>query len=264
MLPLLKYPRTQHLEGSRLQPGDEDLSAVPFSVLSGCQIVIEEKLDGANCGLSFDVDGTLRLQSRGHYLTGGGREKHFNLFKQWAGVHAQVLHELLGCRHVVYGEWLYAKHTIFYEQLPHYFHEFDVYDRQTETFLSTARRRDLLAGFPLVPVPVLWQGAAKSLDDLLALVGPSRYKGLAWRECLTALCNGLGLDPDRIWKETDPSDLMEGLYIKHEEADRVVGRYKWIRAGFLTCVVDSGTHWLRRPIVPNQLAADVDLFETMS
>ena len=25
-----KYPRTQHMEGSRLQPGDEDLEAVPF------------------------------------------------------------------------------------------------------------------------------------------------------------------------------------------------------------------------------------------
>ena len=27
---LKKYPRTPHLEGSRLQPGDEDLSRVQF------------------------------------------------------------------------------------------------------------------------------------------------------------------------------------------------------------------------------------------
>ena len=35
---LKKYPRTPHLEGSRLQPGDEDLSQVPFSYIRGKQI----------------------------------------------------------------------------------------------------------------------------------------------------------------------------------------------------------------------------------
>jgi len=40
----------------------------------------------------------------------------------------------------------------------------------------------------------------------------------------------------------------------------VLGRYKWIRASFLTAVVDSGSHWLARPIVPNRLADGVDLF----
>ena len=29
--PIHKYPRTPHLEGSRLQPGDEDLDAVPLA-----------------------------------------------------------------------------------------------------------------------------------------------------------------------------------------------------------------------------------------
>ena len=53
---------------------------------------------------------------------------------------------------------------------------------------------------------------------------------------------------------------MEGLYIKVEEEGRVVERYKFIRASFLTTVLDSGSHWLRRPILPNQLDAGVDLF----
>lgn len=260
MNPLLKYPRTLHLEGSRLQPGDEDLDSIPFADLAGRFLVIEEKLDGANAGLSFNEDGTLRLQSRGHYLTGGTREKHFNLFKQWASSHAAVLFERLGSRHVLYGEWLYAKHTIFYDQLSHYFHEFDVWDREAEDFLSTARRRELLARLPIVSVPVLWQGKATTLDELTALAGPSLYKSAIWRERLTALCQKQGLDPERIWNETDPSDRMEGLYVKHEASGRVVGRYKWIRASFLTTILDSGTHWLRRPIVPNQLAEGADLF----
>ena len=77
-----KYPRTPHLQGSRLQPGDEDLSQIPFDCIRGKLIVVEEKVDGANCAISFDDDGQLLLQSRGHYLTGGYRERHFNCKRQ--------------------------------------------------------------------------------------------------------------------------------------------------------------------------------------
>src|SRR5436305_13794310 len=137
---LHKYPRTHHIEGSRLQPGDENSESVPCMCLAGRHLVVEEKLDGANAGICFDAEGRLWLQSRGHFLTGGLREKHFNLFKQWANAHAGALRDALGDRHVLYGEWLYAKHTIYYDQLPHYFLEFDVLDRHTGEFLSTDRR----------------------------------------------------------------------------------------------------------------------------
>jgi hypothetical protein len=81
---LLKYPRTPHLQGSRLQPGDADLAAVAFPEIAGRYLVLEEKLDGANSAISFDTDGALRLQSRGHYLTGGPRERQFGPMKAWA------------------------------------------------------------------------------------------------------------------------------------------------------------------------------------
>ena len=77
---IIKYPRTPHMEGSRLQPGDEDLSQVPFRYLFGRNIVIEEKIDGANCAVSFDGNGKLLLQSRGHYLDGGYREMEFDIY----------------------------------------------------------------------------------------------------------------------------------------------------------------------------------------
>jgi hypothetical protein len=260
MLTIQKYPRTQHIEGSRLQPGDEDLHSVPFAELAGRYLVVEEKLDGANAGICFDESGRLWLQSRGHFLTGGLREKHFNLFKQWAHTHADALRAALGDRYVLYGEWLYAKHTIYYDQLPHYFLEFDVLDRQTGEFLSTDRRQSLLAASPMMSVPVLHRGLVRTLDELLGHIGPALYKGPAWRERLAAECSELELDADRIAAETDRSDLMEGLYIKVEEEGRVVGRYKYVRADFLTAVLDSGSHWLKRPIVPNRLRDGVDLF----
>ena len=138
--PMIKYPRTHHLVGSRLQHGDHDLAAVPFAAVRGRHVVAEEKMDGANAGISFTPEGALLLQSRGHYLEGGPRERHFDLFKQWANTHVEALYCALGERYVMYGEWLYAKHTCFYDALPHYFMEFDVFDRVTGDFLSTARR----------------------------------------------------------------------------------------------------------------------------
>ena len=45
---IVKYPRTPHIQGSRLQPGDEDLRQRPFSDIAGKHVVLEEKIDGAN------------------------------------------------------------------------------------------------------------------------------------------------------------------------------------------------------------------------
>ena len=141
---IFRYPRTHHLEGSRLQPGDQDLEQVPLAELRGTYCVIEEKLDGANAGMSLDDTGRVRLQSRGHVLVGGPREKHWDLFKQWARTHEAVLaRKLAGL--TLYGEWLYAKHTIFYDELPHYFLEFDIRD-ESGAFWSTACGLDIGEG----------------------------------------------------------------------------------------------------------------------
>lgn len=172
---IYKYPRTFHIQGSRMQPGDEDLVSIPFSRISDRFVVVEEKVDGANAAISFSADGQLRLQSRGHYLTGGAREKHFNLFKQWAAVCAPALWEVLGSRFILYGEWLYAKHTVFYNALPHYFLEYDVLDLETKQFLSTKQRQKLLAGLAIASVPILFAGYLHSHQQLLGLLGRSHF-----------------------------------------------------------------------------------------
>jgi hypothetical protein len=255
-----KYPRTPHLEGSRPQPGDEDLDVVPAGTLAGKHVVVEEKLDGANVGISVAGDGRLRLQSRGHYLTGGPRERQFDLLKTWAACHQDALASVLGTRYTLYGEWLYARHTVFYDALPHYFHEFDVLDLVNDAFLSTERRRQLLAGLPIVGVPVLFEGAFPGLPALRKTIVPSRYKSPNWQERLAETALTLGLDPLTVARETDPSSEMEGLYLKVEQDGRVVERYKLVRSTFLTAILDSGSHWLDRPLVPNQLRAGVDLY----
>lgn len=192
-LELYKYPRTQHLQGSRLQPGDEDMESVPFSALVGRHLVIEEKMDGANAAISFSQSGELLLQSRGHYLTGGNRERHFALFKQWAYAVGHLLRPVLQERYVLYGEWLFAKHTIFYDQLPHYFLEFDMLDRVTMSFLSTERRHELLANLPIVSVKVLAAGTMNQQERMTRMVGSSYFISPNHRQRLRELSEAQGL-----------------------------------------------------------------------
>ena len=259
-LAILKYPRTPHLEGSRLQPGDEGHEHVPLASLRGQHAVVEEKLDGANVGISFTEGGELLLQSRGHYL-GGGRERHFALFKQWASAHEARLLERLEDRYVMYGEWLHAKHSVSYDVLPHWFCEFDVYDRRDGVFLSTPRRQTLLADSPVLSVPVVHEGELPvSVKALRALVRPSLAKSGRWRQAFEESVERQGLDLALAWKQTDKSVLSEGLYVKVENEREVLGRFKWVRPDFVQTILDSGSHHSSRPLIPNGLAAGADIY----
>ena len=251
---IIKYPRTPHLEGSRLQDGDYDLSQVPFSDILGKNIVVEEKVDGANCAISFDGDGNLLIQSRGHYLVGGYRERHYNLLKSWANANRDALWGALEGRYVMYGEWMYAKHTVFYDALSHYFLEFDVYDRQTGAFLDTPSRKAITERIGGVhSVPVLESGVFSKKQDVLKLLGKSCYITPNCRDTLAQTAQSLGLNVDNILAETDLTGQMEGLYVKVEEGGIVTSRVKFVRANFTQANQAPTTDWQRRPIVPNKV-----------
>ena len=158
----------------------------------------------------------------------------------------------------MYGEWLYAKHTVFYDALPHYFLEFDILDRETDAFLDTPTRRSMLQGAPVLSVPVLGEGRYDTKEKMLQLLGRSSYVSQNHTQNLIDAAVKLGLQPERVCSETELSGMMEGLYIKVEEDGRVVDRMKYVRAAFLQCVDFSETHWIDRPIVPNRLAVPLE------
>lgn len=250
---MFKYPRTRHIRGSRFQSGDHDLEAVPWSELKGKYLVVEEKMDGANCGISFTPEGELQLQSRGHYLRGGPREKHFALLKQWASTRAEEFWNVLNERYVMYGEWLFAKHTYFYDALPHYFMEFDVLDTEHNVFLSTETRQKLLGNVPVVPVKILDQGKFKKLKELEGLLTRSHFITDERFFHLTDAALAAGVLPVEAVKHTDMDDRMEGLYVKWEEDGVVKGRYKFVRETFTNAIMGQDSHWHDRPVIQNRL-----------
>ena len=258
---IYKYPRTRHVEGSRKQAGDEDLNSVKFGEIRGKYLVLEEKIDGANCGISFGKDGRLYLQSRGHFLNGGYGERQFDMLKVWAECFREKLWQVLGSRYVMYGEWMFAKHTVFYDELPHYFMEFDLFDKREERFFSTARRREILKGAPFVrSVPVLEAGRYEKLSDITRLIGHSNFISGDPAKTLREQCEKYGVDEERTRDQTDLGGIMEGIYIKVEEGDYTVDRLKFVRRSFLNSILDSESHWMNRPLVANRLAEGAELF----
>lgn len=256
---LIKYPRTKHILGSNLQIGDEDLKAVNFDEIKDKYLVVEEKVDGSNSGISFSKEGNLLIQSRGHFLNGGSRERHFNLLKTWAAVHKAELFDILGFNYIMYGEWLYAKHTVYYDLLPDYFMEFDVYDKKNNQFLSTQKRKDILSNYNFIhSVKVLYEGSLHRLNDLKILIGKSYFISDNIKQNLIDMCKKLNLDFLTVQNETDLSGIMEGLYIKVENKDIVEQRYKFVRKSFKTTIINSETHWLDRPIIQNQLIGGIN------
>jgi hypothetical protein len=250
--PVVKFPRTPHLAGSQLQPGDEDLPRVRLEAAPGARLVVTEKVDGTNVGLRFDEAGRPWLQSRGHLL---GNDPQFDRLKQSVHANAPALFARLGTRWLVYGEWLYARHTVFYDALPAYLLVFDALELDSGTFLDTPGREALLAGLPLVGAPVLWSGPSQEAGELLRHLGPSRFRTRAWRAQLEAAARRAGLEVARTLAQSDTSDEMEGLYFRLEAAGAVRARFKFVRGGFRQALADSASHWASRPLIPNQLGA---------
>lgn len=253
---MYKYVRTPHLKGSKFQNGDHDLSAVSWNELAGKHLVVEEKLDGANVGISFE-NGKMKLQSRGHYLTGGPRERHFDVFKQWSAARREELFSVIGDRYVMYGEYLYAKHTMFYDALPHYFMEFDILEKSNGRFLSTDARRELIESKiskgVIVPVLVLDAKKFERIEEVVSLLSMSHFVTSERDFSLARSAESAGVDLVNVKQHTDPSLMMEGLYIKWEENGIVKGRYKYVRSSFTNAILDQDEHWLKRPIVKNML-----------
>ncbi len=236
----VKYPRTPHLFGSRGTDDDKKMNErESLRFLDDASLIVEEKVDGTNVGIHF-ASGEMFLQCRGHLIT-EGMHPQYDLFKQWAAVKRPVLEERLSERYIMYGEWMYARHSIHYRQLSHYFFEFDMFDKQTERFLDLNQRLELLSGTGVQTVPIVHRGNVKK-KGLADLIGPSAFD--------SQFDNPLSGQID---------DLAEGLYLRTELGGIVTGRAKFVRPEFVERVKLS-THWQQQTLVSNQLACGVDIW----
>jgi ATP-dependent RNA circularization protein (DNA/RNA ligase family) len=207
--------------------GDKLMDATEVATWLEKPATVEEKVDGANLGLSLAADGRLRAQSRGQYLSphAGGQWKPL---WRWLAERERHLRAALDRYSViVFGEWCYAEHSVHYDALPDWFLLFDVYGLQEGRFWSRRRRDELARVAGLSTVPVLATGQF-SPPTLRKLLGSSR----------------LGSVP------------AEGIYLRWDDQDWLLARAKMVRPGWLMA---SDEHWMSRPLQTNQLSATATL-----
>lgn len=251
----MKLPRTLHIEGSRMPVGKTDPEAVQFPDLKGQFLVVEEKVDGSGVSIFLDNHLNLQIWHRGSPTVG----KEYWHLQEWAENHWEDLADLLGERYMLFGEWMYNKHTIFYDKLPHFFLESDIYDQERGVWLSTNARNNFLKGQNYIKqVPVIAAFKPSALEQITGLVGKSQYVSTDWDKNLRLKCIMTGASYSKTVEETDTSGMMEGLYIKQEDDLQVINRYKYIRYDFLQKILGSGTHLRDRMPVSNMVSGTVE------
>lgn len=219
-----RFPQTPHLTwlGQEAPRDDKLLDAAEVRALLAERVLVEEKLDGANLGLSLAPDGTLRAQNRGQYLL----EPHAGQFSRlpaWLAQHGDAIRAALRPELMLFGEWCAARHSLDYGTLPDWFLVFDVYDRNAGRFWSSTRRNALASQAGLRVVPTVFEGNT-TVEELIERV------------------------------QTTSSHFrdgpLEGLVIRRESADWCEARAKLVRADFTQAIEE---HWRRRAIEWNRV-----------
>jgi ATP-dependent RNA circularization protein (DNA/RNA ligase family) len=224
MTDFFRFPHTPHLVwlGAGEPRDDKVLSPAEVRELLAAPVLVEEKLDGANLGLSVSPEGVLRAQNRGQYLL-TPYAGQFARLGDWLALREEVLFDALGEGLLAFGEWCAARHSFAYDALPDWFLLFDIYDRSAGRFWSSRRRDAWATSVGLASVPSLLRGQT----DMQAL---------------------------RQMVETRPSGYrdgpLEGIVARREDDDWLLARAKLVRADF-TQHID--THWRSHVLTWNRV-----------
>jgi hypothetical protein len=141
------YPRIPHLPISNKIDIDDIVLDIKEYNISG---YYQEKVDGANCGISWDNGPILR--NRDHILRKGfpaktPAKKQFVPAWNWLHDHEEDIknvEKIWGGKVTIYGEWLLAKHSIEYNNLPDYFLAYDIWSVEEGKFISPRICKTLL------------------------------------------------------------------------------------------------------------------------
>jgi ATP-dependent RNA circularization protein (DNA/RNA ligase family) len=225
MSDFFRFPSTVHLDvGASVFRSDKVMTKTEQREFLKNDLIAEEKLDGANIGISQSLNGKLRIQNRGGYIiepfTG-----QFSRLSAWLAMHSEKLNEVCGNNKILFGEWCAARHSIEYSSLPDFFLLFDVFDADEVQFWSVIRRNALasFAGLYTVPrldiVDVSISGLWKTLEDSRSKFSSARMEGIVFR------------NDSPLWN---------------------IGRAKLVRSDFTQAIDD---HWTKRRLTWNKLAS---------
>jgi ATP-dependent RNA circularization protein (DNA/RNA ligase family) len=217
-----KFPSTPHLSvlGNGTVRDDKVLSIEKRDHFLKNKVSVEEKIDGANLGISFDDAGTLIIQNRGSILS-KPYSGQWKKLEQWLKYRKETFFDHLHAQYILFGEWCFARHSVGYDSLPDYFLGFDIFNKQNRRFLSIKKRNERFKDMDISAVPLIDQGIF-SFQQLGELMGKSRFS----------------------------DEPAEGIYLRHDEGEWLKDRAKLVKPEFIQTME---VHWSRKKITPNRL-----------
>lgn len=133
----------------------------------GQNIIVMEKIDGANASFRRNLDGELECFSRNQKLD---EENTLRGFYQWAHDNIDVgeLHQ--GVKY--FGEWT-TPHKMPYGDNHYKFYLFDMYDEKDEEYLDFRLFENHINSLGLKVAPIFYEGEFQSVDHISSFVGKS-------------------------------------------------------------------------------------------
>lgn len=232
-----EFPRTIHLPIEPNAASDDKVAseAEMHAFLSG-KVSVEEKLDGANMGLAV-IDDFPVVRNRNHVLrknySGLKTPAQLQFGRVWSWLYeggkknrnidkVLAVQEEVGSGVTIYGEWLFARHVVEYDELPDLFVPYDIWHQEERKFLDPLRTSKLLSAAGFEPAP------------LRAFISrPSEALLIAHR------------DQPSLFSSTA---MAEGVYLKTGDGEWGTGRYKMVAPWF-----KSDDLWNKKPLVKNRV-----------
>lgn len=168
---IIKFPRTKHaINLGSATRDDLILTKEELAKILEYLLYIEEKIDGSNLGIFIDENIVIKAQNRSHIIDSTYHPQYKYLDK-WLMQHSDTLLSILEpCNEILYGEWLYMKHSLNYISLPDYFIAFDIYNKTTKTFLNRDALEKRLKNTNIQLVPIIAKQKFKNISDIQKLL----------------------------------------------------------------------------------------------
>ncbi|KAK3249444.1 hypothetical protein CYMTET_41126 [Cymbomonas tetramitiformis] len=227
---VVSFPRTRHLmdlgaatrDDLLVGDGAQWLKAQPLHTT----VSVEEKIDGANMGFRLAEDGvTILTQNRSHFVNPVDHPQ-FRKLGKWLSDHHVALRRVLRDQNMIlYGEWVYATHSVEYDALPGYFIAFDLRCLLTNTFVAREELARVLqgSGIPVTPLLLERPSSTVTIQEIRALV-------------------------ER--QSTFSSSASEGVVVRMSRNGLTTDRAKIVRPNFCA----GNEHWNRGPLQENHLS----------
>lgn len=159
---LAEFPSILHLvPWSKVSSGDSLAPASVLDSLIGKQVVVEEKVDGTNVGMTVK-NGQVVIRNRNRILNESHKTRAtFQYGPLWNWCYDRLDTLTRVCedgKYAIYGEWCYICNTVVYDLLPEYFIAFDLYDLEQGLWLDIEQRAEQLRPAQIEIAGLVWRG----------------------------------------------------------------------------------------------------------